>query len=368
MTGLVSFDRGAAEREAKAMFSNQALHRPAAAMAGCHERALDYIRLAPVLVLAANAGKTGMAAYNAASRAAQPMQGVCQRGAKLREVMRFYGLPLQLRALHASVLHPKRWVVVYRLGRVNPSTLAQIIPSQRKDQEAWLYALTVWCQHLKRRCNNPWLQFDWAASALRSLSRSQAGLAETVADLALEASRSQPRDGVVFDTRWTFDQAHAAAERWHALLGRRRAEQKVASGLGIGFSDTVEYAPFSNEPTVVNGFEFVPLRSCEELYLEGVAMRHCVASYSTQVMSGRIRIFSVRQDGRRLATLEVGQRRNADLTPGSWKPVQIKGPCNSRTVAGVQAAAIQFVGTPPSAKQPQSAFARLSLTSAPLSR
>lgn len=358
------FDRGAAEREAKGMFPNQALHRAAAAMAGCHPRALDYVRLAPVVVLAANAGKTGSAAYNSGRRAAQPMQGLCERGAKLREVMRFYGVTLQLRALHANVLHPKRWLVVYRLGRMAPSTLAQIIPAARADQDTWLRALTVWAEHAKRRGGDPWIQFDWAASALRTLRRTEVGTAETVVDLAIEAARSQPRGGAVFDPRWTFDQAHAAADRWHAALGRQMAEQKVATGLGVGFTDAVDYAPFSNEPVTVDGFVFAPLRSCEDLYIEGAAMRHCVASYSQAVIAGRSRIFSVRQAGRRVATLELGRPLQmgrevsvaldgrhyyATIDSSSagpslgWRMVQLKGPCNSRPQAGVAAACSAFV-------------------------
>lgn len=302
------FDRGEAERAAKALFSNQALHRAAAAMAGCHPRALDYIRQAPVIVLSANAGKTGAgAARSARAFAGPPMRMLCERGAKLREVMSFYGCGFHLRRLAPSVLHPVRWQTVYHLGRLPPSTLSQIMPEVRKDQDVWLRALTGWADHCERRCGNRWFRFDWAAVALRVLRRGEEDLADVVADMLIEAARPEPRAGAVFDPRWTFAQARAAAERWHAALGRQVAEQKVAQGLGIGFTDAVDYAPFLNEPVTVDGFEFVPLRSCEDLYLEGAAMRHCVASYSREVMAGTARIFSVRQDGRRVATLELGR-------------------------------------------------------------
>lgn len=356
------FDRGEAERAAKALFGNQALHRAAAAMAGCHPRALDYILQAPVIVLSANAGKTGAAAaHSARSFAGPPMRMLCERGAKLRDVMAFYGCGFHLRRLAPNVLHPVRWQTVYHLGRLPPSTLSQILPEARKDQDVWLRALTGWADHCERRCGNRWFRFDWAAVALRAVRRGEEDLADVVADLAIEAGRSEPRAGAVFDLRWTFAQAHAAAERWHAALGRHIAEQKVAQGLGVGFTDAVDYVPFRNEPVTVDGFEFVPLRSCEDLYLEGAAMRHCVASYSREVMAGTARIFSVRQDGRRVATMELDRpnevirepvgsiegvphyRFTGTSTPSkTWRVVQLKGPCNARPMAGVEAACRRF--------------------------
>ncbi|WP_066923011.1 PcfJ domain-containing protein [Methylobacterium sp. CCH5-D2] len=291
------------------MFGNQALHRPAAAMAGCHERALDYIRQAPVIVLSANAGQTGRtAAARARAYAGPPMRMLCERGAKLREVMSFYGCAFQLRALAPSVLHPKRWPVVFHLGRLPPSTLAQIIPAARTQQDTWLRALTVWSEHCEYRCGNAWFQFDWVARAAREVRRGHEGVLETIADLAMAASGTvnvpgfrgnrlgqvAGVPGAVFDTRWTLAQAEAAAERWHRALGRAAAEQRAAHGLGVKFSEAMDYAPFTNAPVVVEGFDFVPLRSCEDLWAEGAAMRHCVGTYSAAVVTGVSRILVIR--------------------------------------------------------------------------
>ncbi|MRI57843.1 hypothetical protein D8770_28695, partial [Methylobacterium sp. DB1607] len=195
---------GEAEREAKAMFGNQALHRPAAAMAGCHERAIDYIRQAPVIVLSANAGKVGAtAARNARAYAGPPMRMLCERGAKLREVMSFYGCGFQLRALKSSVLHPVRWPVIYHLGRLPPSTLAQIIPENRTQQDVWLRALVRWTEHCGHRCGNPWLRFDWAAVALRAVRRGAEDAVTTVADMVIAPGQSGTLIGPSFDEKWT---------------------------------------------------------------------------------------------------------------------------------------------------------------------
>lgn len=336
--------RGEAHREAKAMFGNQALHPAAAALAGSHERALDYIRQAPVIVLSANAGKLGRtAAHRARAYAGPPMRFLCERGAKLREVMSFYGCGFQLRALKPSVLHPVRWPVIYHLGRLPPSTLAQIIPENRTQQDVWLRALVRWTEHCEHRCGNPWLRFDWAAVALRSVARGHEDAVTTVADMVIAPGQSGTLIGPSFDEKWTLAQAEAAADRWHRALGRARAEQTAAHKLGIGFSDPVDYSPYPNEPLVIDGLDFVPLRSCEDLWAEGAAMRHCVGTYSPAVVQGRARIYSVQQGGRRIATLELGSPRQwSDDTPVPFRILQLKGPCNGKPPKAVFMAAEQF--------------------------
>lgn len=339
----VPWTRGEAEREAKAMFGNQALHRAAAAMAGCHERAIDYIRQAPVIVLSANAGKTGAtAARNARAYAGPPMRMLCEQGAKLRDVMGFYGCGYQLRALRPSVLHPVRWAVIYHLGRLSPSTLAQIIPENRTLQDVWLRALVRWTEHCDRRCGTAWFRFNWAAVALRAVARGQEDAVETVADMMIAPGRSATLIGATFDPKWTYAQAEAAADRWHRALGRANAEQKAAHSLGIGFSDPVDYAPYPNAPVGVDGFDFVPLRSCEDLWAEGAAMRHCVGTYSASVVQGTSRIFSVRQAARRIATLEIARPHFSDANASAFRIVQLKGPCNGRPPVAIQRAAETF--------------------------
>jgi hypothetical protein len=292
----IKWDRGAAEREARSMFGNQALHRAAATMAGSHPRALDYIRQAPVIVLSTNAGKTGSAAITSARAfAGPPMRMLAERGAKLREVMSFYGCGYQLRQIVPGVLFPSRWPAIYRLGRLPPSTLAQVIPATRVQQDVWLRALTYWTDHCRDHVRDPWVQFEWAAVALRDVARGQERSVDSVADLLIEAGRREPRGDARFDPRWTFAQAVAAADRWHAALGRQLAEQRAAQGLGVAFSAPVDYAPMPNDPVHIAGFDFVPLRSCEDLWVEGAAMHHCVATYSEAVVVGRSRIFSIRK-------------------------------------------------------------------------
>jgi len=57
---------------------------------------------------------------------------------------------------------------------------------------------------------------------------------------------------------------------------------------------------------------------------EGLEQRHCIGSYVNACSSGASRVFSLRQHGKRTATLEL--QRNHD---GAWRRVQIRGKANA---------------------------------------
>jgi hypothetical protein len=57
---------------------------------------------------------------------------------------------------------------------------------------------------------------------------------------------------------------------------------------------------------------------------EGFEQRHCIGTYANACASGATRVFSLRQDGKRAATIEL--QRSHD---GSWYMVQIRGKANS---------------------------------------
>lgn len=57
---------------------------------------------------------------------------------------------------------------------------------------------------------------------------------------------------------------------------------------------------------------------------EGLEQRHCIGTYVNACSSGASRVFSLRHNGKRLATMEL--QRNHD---GSWRMVQIRGKANT---------------------------------------
>lgn len=84
--------------------------------------------------------------------------------------------------------------------------------------------------------------------------------------------------------------------RWPALLPRYTAGAFLAVELDCGFL----------------------------LAEEGLEQRHCIGTYVNACSSGASRVFSLRRNGRRTATIEL-QRGN----DGAWRMVQIRGKANS---------------------------------------
>src|SRR5690606_22680612 len=68
----------------------------------------------------------------------------------------------------------------------------------------------------------------------------------------------------------------------------------------------------------------IELASGALLAEEGLEQKHCVGSYANACASGSCRVFSLRREGRRLATIEL--RRDSG---GRWDLAQVRGKCNS---------------------------------------
>jgi PcfJ-like protein len=62
--------------------------------------------------------------------------------------------------------------------------------------------------------------------------------------------------------------------------------------------------------TELNGREIIPITNAAELYREGAAMRHCARTYADDVMAGRCYMYSVREEGKRVATVEIVRAGN----------------------------------------------------------
>ena len=90
-------------------------------------------------------------------------------------------------------------------------------------------------------------------------------------------------------------------------------------------------------PATQGGFDIVPLTTSADLYREGHAMHHCVATYVDQVRQGNCYIFSVRRDGKRIATVSL-------ICHGETVSIQqLRGPCNTAPPKAVAAAVRQWL-------------------------
>ena len=332
-------------RLSEAFPTNRGLWRTYALMANAHRYAIDYIEQAPVIVLAAYGSDH---AFNQ-----EQFRKMCESKAQLRDVMRSYGLPLPLRLLDAKVLTARRATVIRRLALINPSTLAQIIPATRRKQNAWLQALRYWDERMAARSeayNFRCLFFDWAATNYPGVTYTEANGVYHMVDFV----RAHPD---TFNPVWTLNRARAEEQKWHEDLAVARADLAVAEVVqrtGVPLETVIDYTPL---PLLWEngGLSFVALQTGKALRAEGAAMHHCVASYWQNVVNGRSRIYSVLENRKRVATVEVtgrltqykGPNATASLTVigqhSRYQVSQLVGPRNSRAAPEVVKAVSTFV-------------------------
>jgi hypothetical protein len=102
----------------------------------------------------------------------------------------------------------------------------------------------------------------------------------------------------LIERRWTpemrIDGALAAADDWRTMIGLH------ASLGGQPIADMWLH------PGQVGGYDFHPLSSIAAIADEANAMRNCVRTYGYNLAHNRSRLWSVRRDGARVATLQIG--------------------------------------------------------------
>lgn len=332
MNGVLPFDDWVSvnTRKAEAMFGNQGVQPGAIWLSALHPRALEYLEQAPVLALAATFGGK---ASSRSERAyvAMNFKPLIERGARLRDVMSAFRVAYPLRAISAKAIRPGVWTLLQAITRlVDPSTISQSIPAVPTRHMNWLGDLDVLWSELQRRApdekaNGPILR--WAMLALSRAIAAKEPVGSECGELAdfLICNRDQ------FNPRWTWRKLIDESAAWHVALANAQIDR-----INDGKYDTdVAYGAFPSE-VALGGFDFHALRSLRALVVEGKAMHHCVASYHRDILSGRARIYSVRKDGRRLATVEFAS------LPGRVRAVQVKGVCNARPAKDVFAAADNF--------------------------
>jgi hypothetical protein len=68
-----------------------------------------------------------------------------------------------------------------------------------------------------------------------------------------------------------------------------------------------------HKPGFIGGYEFVPLRTAAEIEAEARAMQNCLRTYGELVAQDTTRLWSVRREGLRIATLEIGCAGNSPV-------------------------------------------------------
>ena len=104
---------------------------------------------------------------------------------------------------------------------------------------------------------------------------------------------------------WTPDIKLRAANK-AAVAWRERVDLELHLG-----SRTVDDVWFTSRE--VDGYSFVPIRGSRDVEAEADAMRNCLRTYGESMMAGFCRLWSMRKDGARVATLEIARLGDSPL-------------------------------------------------------
>jgi hypothetical protein len=283
-------------------------------VAGLHPRLPDYLRQAPVLALCIR-GKAPFLTLGALDR----YRDLCDRGAKLRDLMAVAEMPLVMRRFDGRAIARGDFRMLRRLAEIEAITLGNAIPAGAAEQAAYIARLHSWMERHWRE--NDQVSFRWA---VEKLAAPRSDLIE-VRDYAVQL------DGP-FDPERSWGHLADAQRRWHRERNAERDERMMRNALGFLPEDRLDDGGHP-DTALCQGYNFVALRTQAALRDEGEVMRHCVGSYAADVCRKRCSIVSIRQGADRLATIQIAKQ----------KLVQIKGRYNAKPKADVLAAAEAYV-------------------------
>lgn len=188
---------------------------------------------------------------------------------------------------------------------LDPSTLAQIIPTRPHRQEAWLRMLTGYRYNMRNR--------EWSRQYHVRNGEDPGEPDRTDYATGFKIVARFPLEAAVYMTH-TIGQHYADYMIAHEVDPRREPVLVLRDIKQWDYKKThvvddgvvVDYAPLPNEPTEIQGFVFHPLRTAKALAEEGDRMHHCVGDYWFDVKRRMSFIYSVRKDdGERAGTLEL---------------------------------------------------------------
>jgi hypothetical protein len=134
---------------------------------------------------------------------------------------------------------------------------------------------------------------------------------------------------------------------WTPDTGAQRATKEVALwkeriALDVCLADGIDDTWLAEGEA--GGYEFVALRTADEFIAEAHAMDNCLDRYTDRILGRAARIFSIRQDGRRVADVEIAAHEHE---PGHPAIAQLRGPRNRRAPIEVWQAAHAWLGAQP---------------------
>ena len=122
---------------------------------------------------------------------------------------------------------------------------------------------------------------------------------------------------------------------WSPAIGWKRARDEVAIWRKrIDLVGAMAGGPRDAwfQDASISGYDIIGLRSVEDFVVESGAMENCLDQYAAHLAYGRIRIFSIRKEGRPVADVEVTLKPDDAAAPCIS---QIRGPRNRRAPPAV---------------------------------
>lgn len=111
------------------------------------------------------------------------------------------------------------------------------------------------------------------------------------------------------------------SEQWHRQLREEPIRHQWEQTLARQNNKYLAWTSLVG-PTHLEGFSITPLTTQKDLYEESKALGHCVITYGERCANGKSRIFSIRNNGKNIATSEISPNLSG------WTPVQTRGPHN----------------------------------------
>jgi len=267
------------------------LHRPVFAVARKHIRLAELSLSFPALLVALAYGRAGMDRHQVMDMAID--------GVPLPTLAAIAGVPLWLRRMPARLLVaplpelPDSSFLRHRLVNHFPSHPQQSVPWFAAVSKAgrWVHEdFVVWC------------------------ARHYAAL------LPRRGGRRRRWNGVSFRLlclwAWYCGQPHTRAHGLIATHWNPDMEMGAACTAAYDWRDSLELEITLGsrriddnwlQPGSADGYTFTPLCTAADIDAEGRAMRNCLRTYGDSVVLGDSRLWSVRRDGTRIASLEIGR-------------------------------------------------------------
>jgi hypothetical protein len=252
-----------------------------------------------------------------------------ERGAALREVAAQFDVAMALRKIPPCAAH-----LALECGAVfdeRPHLLHAYLPASQPGAKRWLRAVAK-----AREFGPPFV--EWTARNAGHMGRTTAAVLAMVGDIAdwVRASYVAGVPDHVLQVATGNEWRPSRREKCGANLITRRFDPSMNLHTVLDLSHewheaVAAHAPESSAPfpepwcegDTVAGYVIEPLATGRDLYVEGKAMHHCVSTYADRVAAGEAYFYSVKQDGERVATVELIRK------DGKARLGEVRGPCNS---------------------------------------